>query len=72
MLLLLVRRLAEQKKEEGNAHYKNKEYHKALACYSRAIGKQTLSSSSSSSFSSSSFSSRAIENPNEIERETAP
>jgi len=29
--------LAEQKKEEGNAHYKNKEYHKALACYSRAI-----------------------------------
>ena len=29
--------LADQKKEEGNAYYKNKEYHKALLCYSRAI-----------------------------------
>ena len=34
----LTRSLAEEKKEEGNAYYKNKEYHKALVCYSRAIG----------------------------------
>lgn len=29
--------LAEEKKAEGNIHYRNQDYHKALACYSRAI-----------------------------------
>jgi DnaJ family protein C protein 7 len=29
--------LAEEKKAEGNAHYKVKDYRKALACYTRAI-----------------------------------
>ena len=29
--------LAEEKKAEGNLHYRNQDYRKALACYSRAI-----------------------------------
>merc|ERR1712137_886764 len=29
--------LAEEKKAEGNLHYRNQDYGKALACYSRAI-----------------------------------
>lgn len=36
-LFLNVCSLAEEKKAEGNAHYKLKDYRKALACYTRAI-----------------------------------
>ena len=36
-LFLNVCSLAEEKKTEGNAYYKVKDYRKALACYTRAI-----------------------------------
>lgn len=36
-LCVLSFSLAEEKKAEGNLHYRNQDYGKALACYSRAI-----------------------------------
>ena len=37
-MFLFVCRLAEEKKEEGNQFYKQKQYREALSKYSEAIG----------------------------------